>query len=239
VGGAFTRIAGQSRTNLARLNADGTLDSGFDPAPNGAVNFLAIQTDGKVLVGGSFTALGGLPRTNLARLNATGPATQSLSRNGSTLTWLRGGTSPEVWRTTFEHSADGLNWTSLGVGSRIAGGWQWSDVSLPASGTIRARGHLAVTGQAWSSGWFVESTLALGQPSALSILVNDGYCGVRSNRFGFNVSGSPGQTAVVEGSTNLLNWLPLQTNTLGSGPCYFSDPSTGAVPRRFYRVRAW
>jgi hypothetical protein len=42
---------------------------------------------------------------------------------------------------------------------------------------------------------------------------------------------------VVEGSTNLSTWLPLQTNTLGSGPFYFSDPGTGAFPWRFYRVR--
>ena len=70
------------------------------------------------------------------------------------------------------------------------------------------------------------------------IMVNDDSFGVRTNRFGFNVSGSAGQVVVVEGSTNLLNWLPLQTNTLGSGPFYFSDPATSAFPWRFYRARA-
>jgi hypothetical protein len=70
-----------------------------------------------------------------------------------------------------------------------------------------------------------------------AILVNDGSFGVRTNRFGFNLSGTAGQVVIVEGSTNLLNWLPLQTNTLGSGPFYFSDPGTGAFPWRFYRAR--
>ena len=31
VGGAFDTAGGQSRTSLARLNADGTLDRGFNP----------------------------------------------------------------------------------------------------------------------------------------------------------------------------------------------------------------
>jgi hypothetical protein len=69
------------------------------------------------------------------------------------------------------------------------------------------------------------------------ILVNDGSFGVRTNRFGFNLSGTAGQVVIVESSTNLANWLPLQTNTLGSGPFYFSDPATGAFPWRFYRAR--
>ena len=70
---------------------------------------LAVQADGKILVGGAFTTLGGQPRNHIGRLNNTEPATQSLSYDGSTITWLRGGTSPEVWRTTFEHSTDGAD----------------------------------------------------------------------------------------------------------------------------------
>jgi len=72
---------------------------------------------------------------------------------------------------------------------------------------------------------------------ALAQYAGEGQGGVRSSRFGFNVSGSSGQTLVVEGSTNLLQWLPLRTNTLGSGPFYFSDPGTAAFPWRFYRAR--
>jgi len=38
-------------------------------------------------------------------------------------------------------------------------------------------------------------------------------------------------------STNLVDWLPLQTNILGSGPFYFSDPDTSLFTKRFYRAR--
>ncbi|WP_198973132.1 delta-60 repeat domain-containing protein, partial [Xylophilus sp. ASV27] len=72
VGGGFTQLGGQTRTYLARLNADGSLDTGFNPDANNAVYSLAVQPDGKVLVGGAFTQLGGQTRNRLARLNADG-----------------------------------------------------------------------------------------------------------------------------------------------------------------------
>jgi hypothetical protein len=101
---------------------------------------LAVQADGKILVGGWFTTLGGQTRNLIARLNNTEPATQSLSYNGTTITWLRGGASPEVWRTTFDYSTDGVFWSSLGGGVRIPGGWERADATLPVGATIRARG---------------------------------------------------------------------------------------------------
>jgi hypothetical protein len=45
-----------ARNNIARLNTDGTLDLGFDPDANGAVNSMAVQADGKIVLGGMFTA---------------------------------------------------------------------------------------------------------------------------------------------------------------------------------------
>src|SRR5207245_1161637 len=84
-------LAVQPRYYLARLNADGTLDTGFNPGVNALVNALAIQADGKVLVGGEFSYLGGWARYCLGRLNATEPATQNLTADATTITWLRGG----------------------------------------------------------------------------------------------------------------------------------------------------
>jgi hypothetical protein len=49
----------EGRHHLVRLNADGTVDTTFTlPEPDGPVNALALQDDGKVLVGGYFTNLG-------------------------------------------------------------------------------------------------------------------------------------------------------------------------------------
>jgi hypothetical protein len=35
----------------------------------------------------------------------------------------------------------------------------------------------------------------------------------------------------------LQTWIPLQTNLLGSGPLYFSDPQSTTNVQRFYRAQ--
>ncbi len=236
VGGSFTKTGGQARTNLARLFADGTVDGGFNPGPSGGVNAtlnsIALQSNGAVLLGGYFSTLAGVPRLNLARINATGPASQCFSFYGSTITWRRGGTGPEVWRTAFETSSDGVSWTELGTVQRIPGGWQLTDVTLHAGNTIRARGFIAGSGVGEG---IVGTTLRL----IPGICTCDGAFGVLSNQFGFHLSGLPDQVVVLEGSTDLLHWSPLQTNTLGSSLLYFSEPWSVQTPHRFYRARLW
>jgi hypothetical protein len=64
-----------------------------------------------------------------------------------------------------------------------------------------------------------------------------GNLGFRSNHFGFNLSGISGQSVIIEASTDLLDWLSLSTNALGSGAVYFSDPGSTNFTRRFYRAR--
>ena len=76
VGGFFTSLAGSERKAIGRLNADGTLDSTFDPgAGNGDGNWvycMIVQVDGKILLGGTFNRLGGQWRNSIARLNSDG-----------------------------------------------------------------------------------------------------------------------------------------------------------------------
>ena len=233
MGGYFTTVGGQPRKGIARLNANGTVDAGFNPEANFDVNSLAVQADGKIVAGGNFTTLGGRTRSRIGRLNNTESATQSLAYNGSAITWLRGGSSTEVSRTTFEVSTNATIWSALGQGDAIPGGWQLSDVFLPLSCTIRARGHLTGNG----SSWFVESLAQVTSPPRPLILANDGLLGLSNGWFGFNVRGLNGQALVIEASTNLTNWIRLQTNTLGLDPFYFSDPGCTNFSWRFYRAR--
>ena len=72
VGGEFTIIGGQARNNIARLNADGTADTTFDPDANNSVRAIAVQADAKILVGGWFETIGGQARRYMARLNSDG-----------------------------------------------------------------------------------------------------------------------------------------------------------------------
>ncbi len=70
VGGAFNTIGGVASRNLALLGDDGFVSSIFQPNPNGAVNALLIQADGKLVVAGAFTNIAGATRNRLARFNA-------------------------------------------------------------------------------------------------------------------------------------------------------------------------
>ena len=72
VGGEFTVLGGITRNRIGRLNANGTVDTAFNPNANDAVISLAVQPDGKIVVGGVFTTLGGATRNRIARLNSTG-----------------------------------------------------------------------------------------------------------------------------------------------------------------------
>src|SRR5262249_45483003 len=74
LGGAFTMFDGTNRNFIARLNADGSHDQGFDPGSgaNAFVSAVGAATSGRVLLGGAFTNVGGLPFNRLAQLNNDG-----------------------------------------------------------------------------------------------------------------------------------------------------------------------
>lgn len=78
LGGQLSSVGGGQGRNLARLNVDGTLDTSFNPQPNGDVSGLVVQNDGKILVSGSFNtfqpngAATPVPRSRMARLNPDG-----------------------------------------------------------------------------------------------------------------------------------------------------------------------
>lgn len=90
VGGMFTELAGQSRTNIGRLNPDGSLETSFSLQVlgrdgsfwNGPVFTVAPQPDGKILFGGRFDLPCGNKselhfKMNIARANAAGSSDSS------------------------------------------------------------------------------------------------------------------------------------------------------------------
>ena len=89
VGGLFTAINGVERSNLARLNPDGTVDASFNPSPNGAVRAIAIQSDERIVFGGDFTEVqpnrtgAAATRSRIARVNAAGALDATFNPNVS------------------------------------------------------------------------------------------------------------------------------------------------------------
>lgn len=76
IAGNFSRVNGVLRTRVARLNVDGTLDTGFVPIvfANGPALTIFLQPDGKILVGGS----------TVVRLNADGSRDTGFTQAGLT-----------------------------------------------------------------------------------------------------------------------------------------------------------
>lgn len=75
VGGAFYEYAGTERQGLVRLNADGTLDTGWNPGAyglNGTISDMELMPDGRIMIGGTLLSYNGVSCGNLARLNADG-----------------------------------------------------------------------------------------------------------------------------------------------------------------------
>jgi hypothetical protein len=72
VGGGFDLVDRSLHTNLARFNADGSLDSSWTVDADGVVNALAVDGNDNVYVGGSFGHLGGVTRNALGKVAANG-----------------------------------------------------------------------------------------------------------------------------------------------------------------------
>lgn len=81
VGGNFDAINGQPRGNLAKINADGTLDASWNPIADHPVYGVAIDGSGNVYIGGSFSSINGNALSGLAKLAGSGSGAPVTSWN--------------------------------------------------------------------------------------------------------------------------------------------------------------
>jgi uncharacterized delta-60 repeat protein len=228
VGGDFTASHGQPRNSIARLYPDGTPDPAFNPGSDGPIFSLALQPDGKVIVAGGMNWLAAQPRSGLGRLNNPDPATQSLAVSATQITWLRSGATPELSCASFELSTNITDWSSIGPGVRVAGGWQSPAMVRAPNSLIRARGLVA--GSSDGSSWVVENIARVGPQIEAE--------GFFSNFFRLSICALPGDVLVIEASSNLVTWIPLQTNLVTDlSPIVFIDAESSNIPVRFYRAR--
>ena len=86
VGGRFNFANGSERSNVVRMNADGTVDASFNPGgtgANGDVLDLVVLSNGKILISGGFTLYNGATKIGVALLNADGSLDTSFNSGGS------------------------------------------------------------------------------------------------------------------------------------------------------------
>ncbi len=137
VGGFFSGYNGTSRPKIARLNANGTLDTTFVPGTgfDGMPQSLSIQADGKILVGGEFTSYEGTSAPYVARLNSDGSLDSSFSV----------GTGASLWVYAI---------AALNDGTVVAGGYflSFNGGSAPYLARLSADGILIATPGATATG---------------------------------------------------------------------------------------
>ena len=91
IAGDFNSVNGTSRTNIARLEDNGAVDTSFVPSTfsaNGmiSVKSLKVLSDGKIYAGGTFGGYGGLNSNNIVRINPNGSIDNSFNAFSSIVT---------------------------------------------------------------------------------------------------------------------------------------------------------
>ena len=96
IGGDFNTFNTNNVSGVARLNADGSVDTSFNPGagPNGTVNAVAVDSFGRVLIGGDFDTVEGVSSGGIARLNIDGSVDNSFNPGIGTYNPDTGGTDP-------------------------------------------------------------------------------------------------------------------------------------------------
>jgi len=160
------------------------------------------------------------------------------SKDGDPLTWS--GTSPAPVRSqpvpnlVLAVTFPDLRLVSLSptvITPFVSGVWTGEVTVHEAVSNLVLRGDDGLGHDGQSNPFDVQG---IAQPPV--IVTDDGQLGITNGHFGFNVQGQAGQVVVIEVSTNLADWLPLQTNILSGAPWYFSDPDTANFTQRFYRA---
>jgi hypothetical protein len=107
--------------------------------------------------------------------------------------------------------------------------------SLLYSGPFWLTGATVVSANAYETN-FITSVAATAQFTLQTNMVLSAPLFLNGGAFQLQFTAATGQSYVLQASTNLMNWIPLSTNTPSSSPFFWVDPGASNFPARFYRV---
>ncbi len=249
VGGAFTNFNGVGRTNLVRLNADGTVDSSFIASGitnrNQTVQFVSAESDGKIVMLIGSGVYYNLFNNRLVRLNSNGSPDNSF-------------TAPLKYVSALTNGRDGRIYCT-GVTNNPVSYFTRSLFRLDLDGSVNPQfSAVRFNENPYAYGGYVDS-LAL-EPDGLSLLLTgqfDSVNGIPRTWFArvFTVqqpslsgvehtggsyrlllTGETNRIYRIDVSTNLLDWAPVGMFLLTNSPTPFVDSNAANFGRQFYRA---
>jgi uncharacterized delta-60 repeat protein len=251
LGGNWQNVSGQDRPVLIRLNPDGTIDDTFAvmrrkdgsstwPA-NGFCSVVAISLlpSGKIVItGGALQfAQTGYDNFGIFQLNADGTVDTN---------FVAKATGPMTSPAALAVQPDGKillggygNVNRFLPTGEVDPEWRW-DSTLTAYNIGTSRILIEPGGAtALMAGSYGIKRILLAVDSGAAVPPSIGSGSILhlpNGQFGFTTCGQPGQTLVVEASTNLVNWISISTNTVTEGCVDFIDTQAPMIPNRYYRV---
>src|SRR5439155_19907113 len=115
------------------------------------------------------------------------------------------------------------------------------DGSLPTTNsflytpTLLLTSNATLTASAFEPG-FINSVAASAQFTIEPVIHFTSGSFSTNGQFQLGFFGITGRTYVLQASTNLVNWIPLNTNVAVTNQFLLTDPGAGNFPYRFYRA---
>lgn len=249
IGGLFTTIDNSNRSHFARLNPNGSLDTGFDSGFIGGgqnsttIRAIVASPDGNSIVAGGFTSINGYSRVGIARILSDGSVDSgfqppSLNFDARSIAIqpdnkvIVGGNfsygSPSrccIVRLNANGSTDPSFYPVLNGGVRA--------LAVQPDGKVLAGGDFTVA-NGTNINRIARFTGDGSPPADLQFLDVNRY-------FGGYISGTVSNSYRVEWTTNLNTpslWTPLFNVTLQTNPQFIVDPTPISARQRYYRAVA-
>jgi len=233
LGGSFSRVGDQPRSNLAQVNATGVVTA-FAPAANGVVNDLVTLPEGDLVVGGAFTSLAGSPAGGLARLSPRGGLVWGGAvTNGAVRTVAVSADATTVYLGGEFSRVSGVSRPRLGAVSAATGsldtGFAPGAVNLPVNDLLVRSGSVLLVGDFTRVNAVVRNLagvhLASSSPTSLNVTgIGGSLSAVALDGAGGLYIGGPMQISPEKGNPGAIARVTLSTGAVSAVVPYAETP---------------
>jgi uncharacterized delta-60 repeat protein len=242
----------QPRNRLVRLRSDGSVDPVFNVVVD-LVSSLVCRPDGRILIGGYFSSVNGVAREGIAQLNADGSLDTTFeldtTRTHSSLLVLQ--PDGKVLMAGSSYSSDGFRdgIFRFNPDGSLDRSFQTGPFTIPYCGplyppgcqyafsvvAVQPDGKVVVVGN-------FSAVTGVSRPGIARLNSDGRYVRISSltpmtdGSVRVTINGQPGKSYLLQGSTDLRQWMDLRREPAGGYTLTLDDSAAAAFSQRFYRV---